>query len=158
MGFEHSMNAEIDFKPGVLLEEVFSALLPLSKRRGWKSEELLANNLRYEDEVEITVENGVVERLSIYTGGEVSHSFPVTVNAFAEGLAAIAEPGCILLRDHDTGDLENAIDSIWYGLPAEVEAAQRVAAWKKVKEMLQDISTPDAVIAEMAAVGGFDPS
>jgi hypothetical protein len=155
MGYEHSLNAEINFKPGVTIEAALLALKPLSDYCNWTEQALLANKLPQDDSVVITTEDGVIHHLSLYSGGEVSHSFPDLVDAFAKNLSTIAEPGMIKLRDHDTGDLENAISVIWYGDPAEVAQAQRLYAWHESAVMLRDVGTSEFVLTAMASIGGF---
>ncbi len=155
MGYDHSMNVEIDFKPGVSIDAALAALKPLSDYCGWEREGLLRNKLSGDDSIEITVEEDAILHMSIYTCGEVSHSYPDLVRDFAERLRGIAEAGSIELRDHDTGDLENAISTIWYGDPDEVVAAQRVDAWQEAAALLQGVGTSEEVLKAMATIGGF---
>lgn len=43
MGYSHSMNAEIAFKPGVSINAALTALQPLSEYCGWRRDDLLKN-------------------------------------------------------------------------------------------------------------------
>lgn len=113
------------------------------------------NDLPGDDSIELTVEEDFILDMSICTSGEVSHSYPEHVCAFAEHLRDIAEAGAIELRDHDTGDLEGAISTIWYGDPDEVIAAQRIYAWQEAADLLWSVGTPEEVLSTMATLGGF---
>lgn len=155
MGYSHSMNSEIAFKPGVSVDAALTALLPLSDYCGWRRDDLLKNDLPGDDSIELTIEEDIILYMSIYTCGEVSHSYPELVCAFAEHLRDIAEAGMIELRDHDTGDLEAAISTIWYGDPDEVKAAQRIHAWQEAAALLRSVGTPEDLLNAMATLGEF---
>jgi hypothetical protein len=138
MGYDHSMRAEVTFKPGISVTQALNALGPLVEYRGWAEEDLIMGvQLRDNDRVDITAANGDIQHLSIYTSGEVCHSYHELVDKVAEHLGSIAEAGSIELRNHDTGDLENAITTIWYGEPSAVAAAKRSHAWSQAQEALR---------------------
>lgn len=159
MGYEHSMSAEINFKLGVTIEQALTALQPLSSYHGWDESELVSGiGLPGDDTVNITVEEGPITRMSIYSCGEVGHSYSDLVEAFAAKLEHITEPGTIELRDHDTGDLDNAISTIWFGDPAEMLAAQRMDSWAKAQSLLRDAGVSDAMLNTFAALGQFLPA
>lgn len=155
MGYDHSLNAEINFKPAVSIDDVLLCLHPLLDYFEWTKEELLENRLDSDNSVEITENGDAVQHLSIYTCGEVGYSFPDTVQVFANNLAPLAEPGFIELRDHDTGDLENAIHKIWYGDPDEVSQARRIHAWHEACGILREVGVAEETITLMAIQGGF---
>lgn len=150
MGFSHSMTADVAFKPGVTVNQAIAALAPLSKYHGWIEADLIAGVQLYgEDRADITELNGEIQQLTIYTSGEVVHSYQDFVDAFAKELESIAEAGSIELRDHDTGDLENAITKIWYGEPSEVAAAKLSHAWIQAEVLMRAAGVSE--IALMAA-------
>lgn len=155
MGYDHSLNAGINFKPAVSMDDVFSCLHPLLDYFGWTGEDILENRLEYDNSFEITENGDAVQHLSIYTSGEVGDSFPDVVQAFAKHLAPLAKPGVIELRDRDTGDLENAIHKIWYGNPDQVVQAQRLHAWHEACELLRAVGIAEETITLMAIQGGF---
>ena len=155
MGYDHSLNAEIDFKPAVSVDDVLFSLHPLMDYFGWRKEEILENGLDGENSVVITENGDAVQHLSIYTCGDVGYSFPNVVQAFAEKLAPLTKAGFIELRDHDTGDLENAIHKIWYGNPDEVMQAQRIHAWHEACGLLRAVGVAEETIVLMAIQGGF---
>jgi len=153
--YDHSLNAEIHFMPGVSVDAAILALKPLADSRGWTSENILAKNLSNDDKVALIAEGEVIQHLSLYTCGDASHLFASHVEAFAEKLKEIAEPGFIELHDHDTGDVANAITTYWYGDPIEVAQAQRLHAWHASAARLRDVGIPPTVLAAMASIGGF---
>lgn len=157
MGYDHSLNAAVYFKPAVKIVDALSSLTPLSDYFGWTLADLLENHLDNENSVQITADDGVITHLSIYTCGEVGHSFSDLVQAFAEKLSAIATPSSIELRDHDTGDLENAIQLIWYGDPDEVVQAQRVHAWHEAAAALRGVGIAEDVLTKVASLLELNP-
>lgn len=110
MSFDHSMSlccAQV--KEGVSKEQVREALMPVLKVFGADKKDSAV----YGCEFIFNEETGDVY---LDTYGEVGDSFDDKVRDVAANLNEIVlEAGQIELRDHDTGDLDNAITIIEFG-------------------------------------------
>lgn len=114
MGYDHSMSLRAQMKKGVTLDQVAEAIAPLLK---YLDAEINSPEPSFDDEFLFDPETGV---LSISTGGEVKDSYFIEVEEVALRLGKIVEAaGEIQLRDHSTGDLDNAISVIEFGPSSE---------------------------------------
>lgn len=129
MGFEHSMSFSAKFKPGTTPKIVATALQPVLGYSGYDE----SFNVAGDDEISYNQETG---DLDWYSAGEVGWNFCESVQEMAKNLSGfVIEPGEIELRNHDTGDLENAISHYFFG-PSE-NAIKRYQADKYMTEALE---------------------
>lgn len=155
MGFDHSMNASVDFKPNVTIDMVINALEPIATYNNWTREDIINENLKGDDEFTFEEVSGQVTSIDLYTCGEVCYSYKSLVEQFAENLKEIAQPGRIEFRDHDTGDLENAISDIWFGAEPELGAAIQAYEWSNAVHQLCAAGISIDTINAMGALAGL---
>lgn len=153
MSYDHSMNASIKLLPPVGVEAALLMLQPLADYFDWTQNEIVSNELTGDHTVEFIIAADQVTQINLFTCGEVPYDFPKIVDAFASSLTDYAEPGYIDLRDHETGDLDNAIATIWYGKELPVAQAKRLHAWYLSCNLMESADVPDAVMGMMKALG-----
>ena len=111
MSFDHSMSLFAEVKEGVSNDQVLEVLMPVLKVFGAKDgESVYGCDFNFDEES---------REVSLDTYGEVGDSFYETLKTVASNLNGIvSEAGGLELRDHDTGDLDNAVSPIFFG-PSE---------------------------------------
>ncbi|MCU6502283.1 hypothetical protein LPN04_31260 [Rugamonas sp. A1-17] len=145
------MNAIITFKDNVTIEVAVDALAPLMQHYVWTRDDILNHAiLPGEDFVEIVAEGSYIRCMTIYTCGDVDDSYRTMLTDFARNLSTLAEPGHMELSDHDTPDLQNAIEKIWYGEPTAVEKAQVQCAWLAASDALRAAAVPESTLIFIA--------
>lgn len=174
MSYHHSMNARIQFKSGVSIDDAMSCLAPLSDYFGWTRDEILAvrpspaisaeflshyevgqhpdvvvSCLEEENQIEIHGTGLIAGLMYIHTSGSVGRDLIAVVEAFAEKLCPLAEPNCISVVDHDYHDPESATSLIWYGNGLALENAKREYAWSAAANILRQFGTPEETILAM---------
>lgn len=160
MAFNHSMNAEITFKRPITDVQLQTALKPLAEYFDWSVADTTKDvEASGEDKLEIFRDvAGGITGLELYTCGDVVCHFANLVEATADALSAIAMPGHFELRDHNTGDLENAISRYWYGQEPELSAAKQRHAWREAADLLRGSGVPEPTLQAMEALASASPS
>jgi len=149
MGYDHSLSMAVRFKPGVAKEQVIAALKPITTYFNWSSEKLLNDSLGIENSIEWLFHGEMVKQILLETAGEVGHNYEGLVKAVAANLDSLALPGMIDLRDHSTGDLENAISEFWYGAPAQTDSLIKQKAWRRASDLLIGAGVSAETVAEL---------
>lgn len=121
MGFDHSLNFGASVRPGTPVEEVADAMAAVLHYHGYGADDF--NRLSGDNCLDYGPENG---HLSVYFSGPVSYDHSDRVEQMAASLGRIViEAGEIHLRDFNTGDLENAITTFYFGpTPEAIEDYQ----------------------------------
>lgn len=145
--YDHTMNANITFKNGVTIEAAVIALTPLMRHFSWTREQILEqSSLGGQDFVQIYMAGVNTRSMVIHTCGDVGDSYRSVLIEFAGNLSTLAEPGQVELSNHDTADLEHAIEKIWYGEPAAVTDAQLKCAWLAASDALRAAAVPESTL------------
>ena len=141
MSYDHSMNLTARLKEGITREQVAEALEPLRDYMGWSKEEVLqGESLTGDDEIHWEMLGPPGDdrlTLSIYTSGETGNGLYEILAKTAKNLSGLVEATYFEHRDHDTGDLENAISRIWVGSDEEINEAQRAKAREDAIDVLR---------------------
>jgi len=115
MAYEHSMRVTAKVAAGTTLEQVVEAFKPIMEYAGYDGIDAFtkAETVAGDDEFFFGPETG---DLLVSTCGEVGYGYIDLVREVAENLGKIvAEPGEIVLYDHDTGAIEDAKTVIEFG-------------------------------------------
>ncbi|OZA27085.1 MAG: hypothetical protein B7X93_09670 [Hydrogenophilales bacterium 17-61-9] len=110
MGYDHSMCLHAQVKSGVTVDQVAEVIKPLLEYWG---AEINSEESSFNNKFSFDPETG---DLDVETAGEVGYGYRDLVEEAASRLSQIVEgAGEIELRNHDTGDLDNAISVIEFG-------------------------------------------
>lgn len=118
MSFDHSMSLFAEVKEGVGKDQVLEALMPVLKIFD-------AKDGKSGDGCDFTFdEEG--RKVFLDTYGDVGDSFDDALKSVASNLNGIVSgAGKLELRDHDTGDLDNAVIPMFFGPSEEAINAYR---------------------------------
>jgi len=115
MGYDHSIITSTTTKPGTTLEQVVAAVEPITQALGIDGMHAFTKKNTVGDD-RLFFFDPVTGELSIETCGEVCWNFDDYVKAAATNLGELTvDAGHFILSNHDTGDLDNAREYIYYG-------------------------------------------
>lgn len=114
MSYDHSLSAEAILKPGTTQEQVENALGQFLEYFDYKT---LNDDLYADHQIEFDPDAG---SLYIYTNGDVGDSFGPLIWETAKDMGPLTkEPGYFVLSNHDTPNLDEAQDKIYFGSSKE---------------------------------------
>lgn len=115
MGYDHSLITTTTTRTGTTLEQVVAAVEPIAQALGIDAMHAFTKKNTVGDDRLFFFDLATGE-LSIETCGEVCWTFDDYVKDAATNLGELTvEAGRFILTNHDTGDLDNARESIYYG-------------------------------------------
>jgi hypothetical protein len=120
MGYDHSLITSTTTKPGTTLEQVVAAVEPITQALGIDGMHAFTKKNTVGDDL-LFFFDPVTGELSIETCGEVVWTFDDYVKEAATNLGELTvDAGRFILSNHDTGDLDNAREYIYYGTDSNV--------------------------------------
>lgn len=160
MPYDHSLTAHIQFKTPQTIDAVCVILKPLAEHREWTPDHIVLGTKNHGyDEIGLSYDaSGLVTDVSLYTAGDVEDSFIEAVRSLASVLGCYAKPGYIDICDHDTDAVSDAIKSIWYGKPGELERARARHGWAQAVEQLRIHQVPSEAIRHVLMLSQLDTS
>jgi len=136
MGYDHSLITSTTTKPGTTLEQVVAAVEPITKALGIDGMHAFTKENTVGDD-RLFFYDPVTGELSIETCGEVSWNFDDYIKEAATHLGELTvDAGRFILSNHDTGDLDNARQSIYYGSNSAVKETRFLDDLNDVMERL----------------------
>ena len=120
MGYDHSLITTTTTKAGTMLEQVVAAVEPITQALGIDGMHAFTKMNTVGDDL-LFFFDPVTGELSIETCGEVVWTFDDYVKEAANNLGELTvDAGRFILSNHDTGDLDNAREYIYYGTDSNV--------------------------------------
>jgi len=120
MGYDHSLITTTTTKAGTMLEQVVAAVEPITQALGIDGMHAFTKKNTVGDDL-LFFFDPVTGELSIETCGEVVWTFDDYVKEAANNLGELTvDAGRFILSNHDTGDLDNAREYIYYGTDSNV--------------------------------------
>lgn len=146
MAHDHSLVTNGVLKHGTTLEQVIKAVEPILQYFGYygqdEGQHAFAGQGTGDDEFNFDPATG---ELYIYTCGDVNDSYIDLVRNVAENLGTLTKvPGHFNLSDHDTADLDNAKQRIYYGGEEDSGAYEKIRS-VLMQDFVGDYDTPDQV-------------
>ena len=156
MSYDHTLFAEISFKPNTTIQAVITALEPLINHFEWHIENLISNDLPYENSINMTADDGHISGMEIDLRGDTLSGYEEALQAFAINLTHIADTSHMVLKNYDSCELEDAITRIWYGPECEITIEKKRFAASEAIYMLEEVDVATSVIDAIKALLASD--
>jgi len=122
----YSLDTAFTTRPGVSVEQIAEALAPLAGAFSWPHDWVTTGQDEFGEGVHIEPLQGGGLHVDIHMQGEGPDDTYETFEKCAKNLSPLVCDATMLeFRDHDTGDLENAISRHWCGPAVAVQEAKR---------------------------------